>query len=205
MKCGAIGRGGTPCARPAGWGTGHPGVGRCKHHLGATKRSEKAGALALARRQATVMGVETDVDPHEAILKCIRICHGEVIYASERIAELAPEDAVGPVVTIRPRKGEYGMEAHDDNVEELGPVAVNIWIEVRRRAMRDLVDFSKAAIVAGIAEREIELAEAHAQMLAEAMRNFARAMGFDPADPAVRTALRGSLALIEGGRAPGAA
>ena len=36
--CGAKTRDGTPCAHPAGWGTDHPGVGRCKLHGGSTSR-----------------------------------------------------------------------------------------------------------------------------------------------------------------------
>jgi len=32
--CGARTRAGTPCRRPAGWGTDHPGRGRCKLHGG---------------------------------------------------------------------------------------------------------------------------------------------------------------------------
>ncbi len=38
MKCGAKTRGGTPCRRPAGWGTEHPGEGRCKLHGGCSPR-----------------------------------------------------------------------------------------------------------------------------------------------------------------------
>jgi hypothetical protein len=30
-----------PCTRPAGWGTGHPGSGRCKLHGGSTRNHEK--------------------------------------------------------------------------------------------------------------------------------------------------------------------
>jgi hypothetical protein len=33
-KCGAKNRSGNPCRRPAGWGTDHPGSGRCKLHGG---------------------------------------------------------------------------------------------------------------------------------------------------------------------------
>ena len=32
--CGAKTKRGTPCLRPAGWGTNHPGTGRCKLHGG---------------------------------------------------------------------------------------------------------------------------------------------------------------------------
>ena len=34
--CGARTRAGTPCQRPAGWGTKHPGSGKCKLHGGAS-------------------------------------------------------------------------------------------------------------------------------------------------------------------------
>lgn len=34
--CGAKTRSGTPCQKPAGWGTNHAGIGKCKLHGGAT-------------------------------------------------------------------------------------------------------------------------------------------------------------------------
>ena len=195
--CGAKTRGGGGCTQPAGWGTGHPGVGRCKFHSGASPGAEKRGAIELAHRRAVVMGVPTDIEPHEAILKCILISHGEVIYASERIAELAPEDAVGPVVTTRPLKEEKGAESYTVRVEEHGPPAVHIWIEVRRRAMRDLVDFSKAAIAAGIAERTVRIAEQQAQLMATAVRGILTDLGVAdrPDAPAV---VRRPLTLLAG-------
>lgn len=36
-KCGAKNRSGGQCARPAGWGTNHAGVGKCKLHGGASR------------------------------------------------------------------------------------------------------------------------------------------------------------------------
>jgi len=36
--CGGKTRSGTPCQQPAGWGTDHPGEGRCKLHGGCTLR-----------------------------------------------------------------------------------------------------------------------------------------------------------------------
>lgn len=86
--CDAQNRSGKPCARPQGWGTDHPGVGRCKHHGGATPNGQLSGVVELARRDMVVMGRPLDVSPHEAILECIRITSGEVEYASDRVAEL---------------------------------------------------------------------------------------------------------------------
>ena len=39
--CLATTRAGTPCRRPAGWGTNHPGSGRCKLHGGASTGAPK--------------------------------------------------------------------------------------------------------------------------------------------------------------------
>ncbi len=44
--CGAQTKGtGAPCRRPAGWGTDHAGVGRCKLHGGATPRGVKSSRM----------------------------------------------------------------------------------------------------------------------------------------------------------------
>lgn len=40
------------CKQPAGWGTPHAGVGRCKLHGGCAPSSVKAGAAALVEKQA---------------------------------------------------------------------------------------------------------------------------------------------------------
>lgn len=200
-KCGAKARSGKPCGRPAGWGTGHAGVGRCKLHGGASPNAEVSGAVELARREAAVMGIPTDLEPHDALLECIRISAGEVRYASDRIAELEPGQATGPVVSTRPLKYEKGAESETQRVEEHGPPALHIWIAVRHKAMDRLVDYSRIAIAAGIAERHVKVAEGQAQQLAEAMRRLAEALGFNPADPKVREAMRGSLTVIDGGLA----
>lgn len=48
-KCGAHKRDGSfqDCGQPAGWGTDHPGVGRCKYHGGCTP-SHSAHARRLS-------------------------------------------------------------------------------------------------------------------------------------------------------------
>lgn len=46
-NCGARTRSGTPCQRPAGWGTDHKGEGRCKWHGGASPGAPKGNRYAL--------------------------------------------------------------------------------------------------------------------------------------------------------------
>jgi hypothetical protein len=179
--CGAKTRKGTPCRQRAGHGTNHPGIGRCSRHGGASPNAEVAGQVFLARREAAVMGRPLDIEPHEAILECIRIAAGEVQYASERIAELEPEQAVAPLVSTheRPRKGEYGFEEHDDNVTETktDQPALHIWIVARRQAMDRLVTYSATAIKAGIDERRVKLAESQGQLLVQVIRGVLQELG----------------------------
>lgn len=195
--CGSKTRRDTPCRRGAGWGTGHPGVGRCKLHGGASPRAEVAGAVELARRDTLVMGRPLEIDPSDAIFECVRIAAGEVDYASDRIAELDASEAVGPVVTTRPRKLEKGAESKTERVAEHGAPAVHIWIEVRRRAMDRLVSYSKVALAAGVEERRVRLAERQAQLLASAIRGILDDLGV--ADrPDVPAIVRRHLTLVSG-------
>lgn len=173
-RCGAKTRGGTPCQRPAGAGTGHVGTGRCKLHGGASPQAELSGAVQLARRDATVLGAPLDVEPHVAILECIRIAAGEVRYASEQIANLSEDDAVGAIVTTVEREGgENGGGSETRH----GPPALHIWAVVRHQAMDRLVDYSKVAINAGIEERRVRLAEQQGALLAQAIRGILAELG----------------------------
>ena len=51
VVCGAKTRQGGQCLRPAGWGTPHPGVGRCKWHLGSTRNHVSSAATAVVERE----------------------------------------------------------------------------------------------------------------------------------------------------------
>jgi hypothetical protein len=199
--CGAKTRKGTPCLQRAGHGTNHPGVGRCSKHGGASPRAEVAGQVFLARREALTMGVPLDVEPHEAILECIRISAGEVQYASERIAELAPDEAMGPVISthMRPMKIEKGGEEPEHEVQETehGPPALHVWIQARHQAMDRLVTYSATALKAGVEQRQVEIAERQGQMIVEVIRGVVAELGM--ADhPEVPQIVRRQLTLVAG-------
>lgn len=190
-RCGAKKKRGGWCTNVAGKGTGHVGQGRCFLHGGASPQAEVAGQVILARREMAVMGRPLNVTPHEAILECIRIAAGEVQYASERIAELDLEQAVGPVVTTK--TVEFGEGSSHETAE--GAPALNIWIVVRHAAMDRLVKFSKTAIDAGVAERQVELAERQGQMLVMVIRGILGDLGVAdrPEAPAI---VRRHLSLV---------
>ncbi len=147
------------------------------------------------------MGVPLDIEPHDAILQCIKIAAGEVQYASEQIAKLDPDEAVGAVVTTlrRPMKLEKGADADTAMVEEIthSAPALHIWIQARRQAMDRLVQYSAAAIKAGIEERRVKLAESQGQLLIQVIRGVLTELGLanDPRAPAV---VRRQLTLVAG-------
>lgn len=197
--CGAKTRKGTPCEQRAGHGTNHAGEGRCSKHGGSSPKAEVAGQVLLARREAAVMGIALDIEPHNAILECIRIAAGEVQYSSEQIAKLDPSEAVAPVVTKtdRPLKEEKGAESTFIRAEEIETASpqLHIWIQVRRQAMDKLVQYSATAIKAKIEERRIELAEQQGQLLAQVIRGILRDLGV--ADrPEAPQIVRKHLALV---------
>lgn len=197
--CGAKTRAGSPCQKRAGEGTSHLGEGRCKMHGGASPRAELAGVIVLARREAATMGRPLDVDPHEAILECIRIAAGEVQYASEQIACLEHDDAIGPVTTTVDRTAYGGENAVSYNQETKGPPALNIWITVRHIAMDRLVNYSAVALKAGVEERLVKVAEAQGQMLARVIEGILNDLGVgdDPRKPEI---VRRHLTLVAGGK-----
>lgn len=168
------------CGKTAGWGTNHAGAGRCKLHGGAAPSGEISGQILLARREYQVMGVPIDISPIDALLECIRIAAGEVAYASNEIARLAPAEAVGPVISTleRPMKGEYGVELHDVAKETRSEAPqLHIWIRVRQAAMDRLVSYSATAIKAGVDIALVQIAEETAQRLATAVAGILTDLG----------------------------
>src|SRR5215471_3811361 len=84
--CGAKKRNGYgECRRMAGWGTKHPGIGRCKYHSGGSPMARKN---SIKEEAIVFMGAPRDINPFDAIMWCIRITAGEVEWLSMKIAEV---------------------------------------------------------------------------------------------------------------------
>lgn len=158
MKCVGHNSEGEPCGRDA-----IRGGTVCPTHGGSAPQVKARALVQLAGRRAATMGVPLDINPHDAILECIRITAGEVAYASERVAELKAEEAVGYVEleTDRPLKWEKGAESPSERVQERRQESpqLHIWIRVRQQAMDRLVNYSTAALKAGIEERQVRIVE----------------------------------------------
>jgi hypothetical protein len=141
--CGAKKRGGGRCNMAAGWGTNHPGIGKCKLHGGALPTHVKAAA---SQEYRTLMGKPMEIDPLNALVWCIKIRAGEVKWLSDRMAELDEKTWVEDTMV--------GKQFH-------------LYARERQHAMADLARYSQMAIGLGIAERQVRMAETYGEMLAK--------------------------------------
>ena len=89
-RCGVPGRGsGKPCRLPAGWGTDHPGVGKCRKHFGSSPNHQVAAVEEQARQAAAKFGVPVRTKAREALADELARCNGMVVYLTARCQELA--------------------------------------------------------------------------------------------------------------------
>ncbi len=154
-KCGAkkTDGSGERCGNDAGYGTEHLGVGACKHHGGCTESGMKKAAAILAARTMGAYGAgEVDIEPHEAILWCVRMAAHEVQYIARHMADLAEE-----VVDAE--------EQEDPN--HFASRKLQALMAEKAKSMDRLAKYGKMAVDAGVAQHQIRIAEGYGAMLAQ--------------------------------------
>jgi hypothetical protein len=150
--CGAKKRNGDMCRAFAGQGTDHPGVGRCKFHLGSSKNHRKHAVKLKAEQEVArarnEFGGKIPVEPTEALLSVLHLSAGQLAWLHDE------------------------LETQSDKTSFNGQVLMRLWNDERDRVAR----IAKAALDAGVAERQIKLAESYGEMLATVLR----AIFYDP-------------------------
>jgi hypothetical protein len=140
--CGARKKNGDTCRLFAGQGTPHLGIGRCKHHGGMTPNHMKNAAKVESQRRMVQLGGSVEMAPHEALLAMLHLSSGHVVWLRN---EISAQKTVGD------------FEAR---------VIYQMYSEERDRVAR----IAKACLDAGVAERQVRLAEEFGQMLADVLR-----------------------------------
>jgi hypothetical protein len=161
-KCGARKRDGSGehCTQTAGWGTDHVGTGKCRLHGGATKSHAAAARTERARQAVSTYGLPREVDPSVALLEEVHRSAGHVAWLAEVVADLDREQLVwGVVEEVDKGSGEF---TGTDTTSAAKP---NVWLELYHRERKHLTDVCKAALAAGIAERQVRLAEQQGALL----------------------------------------
>lgn len=159
---------------------------------------EEEAQFEINRARNAVMGTAIDVDPWEALLWCVRITAGEVAYATQKVRDLDPQDALARPETETEREIQSGPGASYE--KQIGPWELNIWIKVRQQATERLAKFSKMALDAGVAERQVQLAEGTGEHLATAIQAILTGLQLT-AEQETRAPelVREALVVLEGG------
>jgi hypothetical protein len=144
--CGAKKKNGDICRAWAGMGTNHPGIGRCRYHLGNTASHQQNAVKVEAQRELAKVGfgVGIEMDPAAALLSMVHLSAGHLRWVKDQV------------------------EANGDKTGFDAQVLMRMYDEERERLAR----FSKAALDAGVAERTVRLAETYGAQLADYTRGI---------------------------------
>lgn len=168
--CGARKRNGKPCKREAGWGTSHPGRGKCKLHGGASK-SHRDKAV---RDEVNGMARPISVSPASALETVLHLAAGQLAYATWKVGELTDDELVG-----------------SDGYHE--------WFRLQRLAMSDVAKFAKISADAGIDERLALVAERRTEQMAQFLDGVMSQLNLTGEQrKLVGPAIRKTMATIEG-------
>lgn len=153
--CGSQTRQGEPgelCQLRAGWGTDHVGIGRCKLHGGNTPDHRKQANGIKAAAAVVTFGLPREIDPQTALLEEVHRTAGHVAYLGQVVRDLEQSD----------------LKQLDAGERFEKPA---VWVEMYERERTHLVKVAATCISAGIAERQVRLAEDQGRQLANVLRD----------------------------------
>jgi hypothetical protein len=137
--CGAKKKSGELCRAFAGQGTDHPGVGKCKFHLGNSPTHQVSAVVQETQRRMIKLGMPIEVHPHEALLSMLYLASGHVAWL----------------------RAEIGA------TDDLGTFEARVLVELYGTERDRVAKVAKAALDAGVNERQVALAERYGEQLAD--------------------------------------
>ncbi len=186
--CGARTRAGAMCRKPSGWGTPHPGIGRCKHHGGSTPNHLRSAQMELARRECQMLGVPVEIDPASALIDELWEATGNVEFYRAQVQELErhPVPPKRKVVEGGPddgreewepgKAGVYGPTYHQSGVPT-GEAKPHVLVVLYNQERDRRAAVAEAMLRLNIDERRVRAAEANAEKLVRAQVAALVAMG----------------------------
>lgn len=182
-------RDGKPCMRSKGYGTEHLGIGPCKYHLGNTRAHIRAAARFKAQQELTRLGQPVERDPQTALLELVWEASGNVAFLRQEVGRLGT-NLVDRLTVHNAKTGE---------TTELGEQERAL-VKLYGDWTDKLAKYSKAAIDAGIAERQVQLAEAQGYAIRDLIEAVLDSLDLDEEQRRVGREVAGhKLRVLAGG------
>lgn len=178
-RCGAVRKGRPPCKHPAGYGTDHVGIGRCKFHAGSTPSHVRSAQLVLQRQACESLGIPVEIEPGEALMRALWRAQGNVTFYEALVRQLAThpgELTVGPEGELLDAGALYAPTFHESG-KPTGEAKPHVLLMLYHEAERWLATVAEKCLRAGVEERRVRLAERDAAQLLGAQVKALQAMG----------------------------
>jgi hypothetical protein len=166
QDCTAHKKDGTPCAKRAIIG------GRvCRAHGGALPGVK---AKAMVRAQIMRWGLDAEPqDPGELLLQLVAQSAARVVEYARQLEEFVAEKEAQGIPLRNALIGEIWSNTTEGVPEKVGE-ALRGFVQAEASERDRCAAFCKTAIAAGLAERQVRLAEAQGAMLADVLRRVMR-------------------------------
>lgn len=151
---------GEPCMlRP------HPGARVCRKHGGSAPQVKAAAnervAVAAVKAEVLRLGSSLDIEPLQALLQQVSKSAGVVAWLEGSLKDLEPRK----VTDAEAKEGGKGLIKGSAFGDYVDPV-YKLWTEERRQ----LAKFAAMCVSAGVAERQVRLAEQQGALIADVIR-----------------------------------
>lgn len=192
------------------------GTKRCRTHPGKPLAKARAEGAVVVELERWGLG-DTTVDPGEVLLRLVSQSAARVEFyggllrkayeAAERLqaAEQAPqsdllaaETAQADLERVFNHGGVAALIGNTYAADKNGGTfatgeAIRGLAQLESTERDRCANFAAKAVAAGLAERQVRLAEKHGAMLAAVLAEVVRGLGSDPADPAVAAVVQAAI------------
>lgn len=170
------------CHRPAGWGTGHVGIGGCKLHMGNVSTSVIAAERITAKQMVKTYGLNVKIDPVEALLEEVERTVGAVRWLQSIIGELEQGEIVYGLSeeSIEPDVRDDDGRVLVANVSGKMKAAPSVWVDLYQKERRHLREVCRDAIAAGVSMRMITMYEQAADTYVSMYERVINQLGLTP-------------------------
>ena len=184
--CGRGTKNGGTCKQPAGAGTDHVGYGACRFHAGNAPAQRTAAIREATQTEAErwAYAQEFQILPEDALLWSVRLSAGAVTWLRSQVE----------------RKDDWGTSPHQRQDPDKLEKSRLAWMAAYGDERDRLAKTAKMAVDAGIARRQVELAEAEASYVFEGLMHALRAIKLNPSQ--MEAAGAALLQYLEGTQAP---